>query len=164
MGFCVVGERDDLFAFEIGNCFVEGFHQSEGDDFLHYFRIFFIAIFAERGVINLFFFVTHDDHGKTETEELVINQNASDAAVSVTKGMDCFEIEVKFGNFIGKISGVLTFIFIQNFFDHALNMFGSRCYMCANSYILPFFAKPAGNIVVDIGQEHLMEEENEFFG
>ena len=63
-----------------------------------------MAIIIECLIVCLFLFVADNNPGESSTLQLIIDDDAADSAVSIVKGMDGFEIKVKSGDLVGKIT------------------------------------------------------------
>ena len=83
---------------------MEGFYNGERENSLHRFRVFCVAIIIECLIVCLFLFVADNNPGESSTLQLIIDDDAADSAVSIVKGMDGFEIKVKSGDLVGKIT------------------------------------------------------------
>ncbi len=87
----------------------------------------------------------------------MISQQATDATVTVAKGMEIFEFSVEEGDFCEKIGGVIEVIFFNKFMHETVYEFWISADMGADADPFVTKTKASGKIVVNAGEEYFVQ-------
>ena len=100
---------------------------------------------------------------QTELQELKVDDDAPHSAVTVAKGMDGLEIQVKSGDLVQEVGPEVAGVVDENVIDHARDTLGRRCDMRTHPDILPLPPEAARDGIVNAADKHLMQEQDQVF-
>ena len=77
--------------------------------------------------------------------------------------MNVFKFQMESRHCIDEIDGLITRILLDECAHHCGYSFRSRTDVSAHAHVLPCFAKPYRNAIINIANEHFMQQQNCLF-